>query len=258
MKMKRSMKIVLPLLCVCFVTVCTVCAQDTKDKEPESQIEKDIQTAKDLIKQPLAGYAGLSFTTGNPQHGSFQEFSENNSFGFGLKGGYYFNPLPLTVGMNVDFLFFGGETKRLPRTVLGLKVNDTIETSTTMVPILFHTRFQPQITHFLFPYIEVSGGASIYSSNSELRPYGNSRISNSETDIIWMYGIGAGLQFRLVDFVELPSSHSALLLDIYARYLFGEQQSLSKAKIIDDKSEFVSSSVKTDILSIGIGVSWMF
>lgn len=160
--------------------------------------------------------------------------------------------------MNVDFLFFGGDEKTLPRTILGLRVNDTLETSTTMVPILFHTRFQPQITHFLFPYIEVSGGASIYSSNSELRPYGNSRISNSETDIIWMYGIGAGLQFRLVDFVELPSSHSALLLDIYARYLFGEQQSLSKAKIIDDKSEFVSSSVKTDILSIGIGVSWMF
>ncbi len=252
------MKHILTLFSFFLCISLSVLAQSLENDVQKSQTDKDIQAAKDLIKQPLAGYAGLSFTTGNPQHGSFQEFSENNSFGFGLKGGYYFNPIPLTVGMNVDFLFFGGETKKLPRTVLGLKVNDTIETSTTMVPILFHSRFQPQITHFLFPYIEVSGGASIYSSNSELRPYGNSRISNSETDIIWMYGIGAGLQFRLVDFVELPSSHSALLLDIYARYLFGEQQSLSKAKIIDDKSEFVSSSVKTDILSIGIGVSWMF
>jgi hypothetical protein len=252
------MKHILTLFSFFLCISLSVLAQSLENDVQKSQTDKDIQAAKDLIKQPLAGYAGLSFTTGNPQHGSFQEFSENNSFGFGLKGGYYFNPIPLTVGMNVDFLFFGGDEKTLPRTILGLRVNDTLETSTTMVPILFHTRFQPQITHFLFPYIEVSGGASIYSSNSELRPYGNSRISNSETDIIWMYGIGAGLQFRLVDFVELPSSHSALLLDIYARYLFGEQQSLSKAKIIDDKSEFVSSSVKTDILSIGIGVSWMF
>ncbi|HRE57018.1 MAG TPA: outer membrane beta-barrel protein [Candidatus Kapabacteria bacterium] len=252
------MKHILTLFSFFLCISLSVLAQSLENDVQKSQTDKDIQAAKDLIKQPLTGYAGLSFTTGNPQHGSFQEFSENNSFGFGLKGGYYFNPIPLTVGMNVDFLFFGGDEKTLPRTILGLRVNDTLETSTTMVPILFHTRFQPQITHFLFPYIEVSGGASIYSSNSELRPYGNSRISNSETDIIWMYGIGAGLQFRLVDFVELPSSHSALLLDIYARYLFGEQQSLSKAKIIDDKSEFVSSSVKTDILSIGIGVSWMF
>lgn len=252
------MKHILTLFSFFLCISLSVLAQSLENDVQKSQTDKDIQAAKDLIKQPLAGYAGLSFTTGNPQHGSFQEFSENNSFGFGLKGGYYFNPIPLTVGMNVDFLFFGGDEKTLPRTILGLRVNDTLETSTTMVPILFHTRFQPQITHFLFPYIEVSGGASIYSSNSELRPYGNSRISNSETDIIWMYGIGAGLQFRLVDFVELPSSHSALLLDIYARYLLGEQQSLSKAKIIDDKSEFVSSSVKTDILSIGIGVSWMF
>lgn len=252
------MKHILTLFSFFLCISLSVLAQSLENDVQKSQTDKDIQAAKDLIKQPLAGYAGLSFTTGNPQHGSFQEFSENNSFGFGLKGGYYFNPIPLTVGMNVDFLFFGGDEKTLPRTILGLRVNDTLETSTTMVPILFHTRFQPQITHFLFPYIEVSGGASIYSSSSELRQYGNSRVSNSETDIIWMYGIGAGLQFRLVDFVELPSSHSALLLDIYARYLFGEQQSLSKAKIIDDKSEFVSSSVKTDILSIGIGVSWMF
>ena len=252
------MKHILTLFSFFLCISLSVLAQSLENDVQKNQTEKDIQAAKDLIKQPLAGYAGLSFTTGNPQHGSFQEFSENNSFGFGLKGGYYFNPIPLTVGMNVDFLFFGGDEKTLPRTILGLRVNDTLETSTTMVPILFHTRFQPQITHFLFPYIEVSGGASIYSSSSELRPYGNSRVSNSETDIIWMYGIGAGLQFRLVDFVELPSSHSALLLDIYARYLLGEQQSLSKAKIIDDKSEFVSSSVKTDILSIGIGVSWMF
>lgn len=252
------MKHILTLFSFFLCISLSVLAQSLENDVQKSQTDKDIQAAKDLIKQPLAGYAGLSFTTGNPQHGSFQEFSENNSFGFGLKGGYYFNPIPLTVGMNVDFLFFGGDEKTLPRTILGLRVNDTLETSTTMVPILFHTRFQPQITHFLFPYIEVSGGASIYSSSSELRQYGNSRVSNSETDIIWMYGIGAGLQFRLVDFVELLSSHSALLLDIYARYLLGEQQSLSKAKIIDDKSEFVSSSVKTDILSIGIGVSWMF
>ncbi|MBK7986904.1 MAG: outer membrane beta-barrel protein [Ignavibacteria bacterium] len=252
------MKHILTLFSFFLCISLSVLAQSLENDVQKSQTDKDIQAAKDLIKQPLAGYAGLSFTTGNPQHGSFQEFSENNSFGFGLKGGYYFNPIPLTVGMNVDFLFFGGDEKTLPRTILGLRVNDTLETSTTMVPILFHTRFQPQITHFLFPYIEVSGGASIYSSSSELRQYGNSRVSNSETDIIWMYGIGAGLQFRLVDFVELPSSHSALLLDIYVRYLLGEQQSLSKAKIIDDKSEFVSSSVKTDILSIGIGVSWMF
>lgn len=256
--MKHSMKIVLTLSSVFFVTVFTLSAQNIKDKEPENQTEKDIQAAKELIQKPLHGYGSILFINGNPQDGYFQELLGNNSYGFSIKGGYYFNPIPLTVGMNVDFLFFGGETLRLPRTVLGLTVNDTLETSTTMIPILFHTRFQPQITHFLFPYVELTAGANIYTSTAEVKPYGNPRVSISQTELYWNYGIGTGLQIRLVDFVELPSTHSALLLDIYARYLFGKETYLSKAKIEDVSTTFDWAIVNADIFSAGIGITWMF
>lgn len=256
--MKPNMKIILILLSIFFVTEFTICAQETKDKDAENQIEKDIQTARELIQKPLHGYGSILFINGNPQDGCFQELLGNNAYGFSIKGGYYFNPVPITLGLNVDVLFYGGERQMLPRTVLGLKVNDTLETSTTMVPILFHTRFQPQITHFLFPYIELTGGANIYTSTAEIKPYGNPHVSNSQTELFWNYGIGTGLQIRLVDFVELPSTHTALLLDIYARYLFGEEKSLPKANIEDSKTTFVSKLVHTDILSVGIGVTWMF
>lgn len=252
------MKTLLILSSIYFVTVCTICAQDTKHKEPENETEKDIRAAKELIEKPLHGYGSILFINGNPQDGYFQGLLGNNAHGFSIKGGYYFNPVPITLGLNVDVLFYGGDRQMLPRTVLGLKVNDTLETSTTMVPILFHTRLQPQITHYLFPYVELTAGANIYSSSFELKPYGNPHVSMSHTELVWNYGIGTGLQIRLVDFVELPSTHTALLLDIYARYLYGEEKYLSKANIEDASTKFDWAIVHADILSVGIGVTWMF
>ena len=255
---KHPMKIVSYFISIIYISLLSIQAQDNEIKESESQAEKDIQAARELIQKPLHGYGSILFINGNPQDGYFQELLGNNAYGFSIKGGYYFNPVPITLGLNVDVLFYGGEQEMLPRTVLGIKVNDTLETSTTMVPILFHTRFQPQMTHFLFPYIELTGGANVYTSTAEIKPYGNPHVSNSQTELFWNYGIGTGLQIRLVDFVELPSTHTALLLDIYARYLFGEEKSLPKANIEDSKTTFVSKLVHTDILSVGIGVTWMF
>lgn len=221
--------------------------------------EQDVNDAKELIKKPLNGFGGISFAIGNPQKGSFQQSIGNNSFGFSLHGGYFFDPVPITVGAEVDFLFFGGDKKYLPRTVLGVGVKDTLETSTTMIPILLTTRFQHKIGHYVIPYIELSGGANFYSSSTELKTYPANKISNSESSVLWMYGLGIGTQIRLVDFVELPSEHSALFFDIRFRYLFGNEQTLQKASINENnEAKFTSFTAVTDMLTTHIGITWMF
>lgn len=214
---------------------------------------------KELIRKPLNGFAGISFIIGNPQKGEFQQSLGNNSLGFSICGGYYFDPIPVTLGAEVDFLFFGGEEKILPRKISGFNIQDTLKTSTTMIPVLLTTRLQPKIGHHVMPYLELCGGVSFYSSTSELKNYPNQSLSNSESAGIWMYGVGIGTQIRLVDFVELPSTHSALLLDIRARYLFGSEKTLKKASINNNnEAEFSSFTAGTDILTTYFGVTWLF
>lgn len=60
------MKHILTLFSFFLCISLSVLAQSLENDVQKSQTDKDIQAAKDLIKQPLAGYAGLSFTTGNP------------------------------------------------------------------------------------------------------------------------------------------------------------------------------------------------
>ena len=248
-----KLSLILALL-VAFYTTPSLAQKQTTEESNELSSE-----VKELIRKPLNVFAGVSFIIGNPQKGEFQQSIGNNSFGFSLCGGYYFDPVPITVGAEVDFLFFGGDKKYLPRTILGFRVQDTLNTSTTMIPVLLTTRLQPKLGHHVMPYLELCGGVNFYSSSSELKSYPNQSLSNSESAGIWMYGVGIGTQVRLVDFVELPTTHSALLLDLRVRYLFGSEKTLKKASINNNnEAVFSSFTAGTDILTTYIGVTWLF
>lgn len=185
-------------------------------------------------------------------------------YGVGAEGGYYFDPIPLAVGVELGLLFNGADSKTLGGSNL-FSTTYEISSSNIQVPILTHVRFQPNIDSWLFPYAEAVGGFTIYSSTVTLKTIrlgDTTSTSEGDGDVCWNYGIGAGLALKVSDIITLPNTLQRTLFDIRIRYLMGTATTIRNARL--DEGNGLGYSIvpeevsKPEVVTFRIGLIFQF
>lgn len=212
-----------------------------------------------LKQKPLPGFFGITFTNAVPQ-GEFMSNLFKTGLGFSVYGGYNAAPLPLAVGLEGDFLFFGGDTRYYDQRndrgwIIG---HDTVDTQSMIIPIVAFARIQPN-TGFIFPFIEAFAGVNLFSTTANYKPYWGEEDSKDKFSASFTYGLGAGVSIKLVDFITLPNQRTTLNIDFKMKYAFGTNAEYSKVRILDDSTpEFKTYESETDMILTTIGVSFNF
>lgn len=148
-------------------------------------------------------------------------------YGFAAQFAYYMDPVPVVIGGELGVHFFGARERQFgPYGGDPLRTRLELSTQNYTLPILAYVRFQPNISAWVFPYVEALGGTTIYSSVLTVRQIrGNGdttgRNTESEGGANWTYGIGTGIAIKFADMIELPNALQRFLLDIRLRYLWG-------------------------------------
>ncbi|MCX6140876.1 MAG: outer membrane beta-barrel protein [Candidatus Kapabacteria bacterium] len=166
----------------------------------------------------------------------------NVGYGFSLNGGYYFDPVPVVVGGEFSMHFFGMSERSFKTSTLFDNRVDLSAQSFT-IPILAFVRVQPNIATWVFPYAELVGGTTVYSSvyTAKRRESGTEVQSNSESEggANWTYGVGAGFLFKIADIINLPNSLQRTLIDFRMRYLWGTSVDIPRIEILGDQTYVV-------------------
>lgn len=187
------------------------------------------QAMIDRIKQnSLPAQFGLYYSQSIPQSSLRAAYDSlggpNVGYGFALNGGYNFDPIPLVVGGEFAMHFFGTRERTFGSSSL---FSDRVELSTQnfTIPILAFARLQGNIATWVYPYVEVVGGATIYSSVLTAKKYKDGEEIPSETEseggANLTYGVGAGFAVKIADVITLPNSLQRTLIDVRMRYLWG-------------------------------------
>lgn len=203
-----------------------------------------------IKNQSLNTIAGIGFMVNNPQGvlaDSMRKLNLNHTgFGLNLYAGYYMDPIPVAFMGEVGFSFHGIESKRVffPRIVL----RDTVdyETSSFNIPFNASVRLQPNIATWVYPYVEVVGGASVFSSTYSIVVNPNSENrSDSESDasIAWQYGVGAGVSVKVADLIGLPNNLQRILIDTRMRYLWSTSLEITRFDLQPDGSYVANKAV---------------
>lgn len=166
----------------------------------------------------------------------------NVGYGFALNGGYYFDPVPIVVGGEFAMHFFGSSDRSFKTsTLFDNRVDLTVQNLT--IPILAFVRVQPNIATWVFPYAELVGGTTVYSSVYTATRFesGSEVQSNSETEggANWTYGVGTGFLFKIADIINLPNSLQRTLIDFRMRYLWGSSVDVPRIEILGDQTYVV-------------------
>lgn len=227
-------------------------ADDKLNDEEQRIVEK-------LKNKPLNGFFGFSFTNAVPQ-GEFFDSLKNSAQGFSVYGGYDMDPVPVVFGGELDFLFFGGDTRIFKYGPSNWSVyRDTVTTSSTMIPLNVFMKLQPNIGNFVYPYVEAVAGVNFMTVSAEYKSYYGDKDSKNRFSLAFNYGFGAGLMVKLVDFIQLPNSFSQMCLDIKMRYLKGSKADYATVKIKDDTSaEFTDFNTQTDMVLFLFGLTFRF
>lgn len=211
----------------------------------------DEQIAR-IKAQPLNVIAGLGFMVGNPQGAlsdSMQKLNLNHSgLGFNLYAGYYMDPIPVAFTGEVSFLFHGTEEKRVIVPRLGL-FRDTIDYSTSSfnLPLNVAARIQPNIATWVYPFIELVGGATFFNSTYSVDHYNelqSAHESESDASIAWQYGVGAGVSVKIADYIGLPNALQRMLIETRMRYLWSTPLEITRFDLQEDGSY---KSVKAEV-----------
>lgn len=223
----------------------------------DKPLEEQLRRIKEI---PLSGFFGISATNSVPQD-QFQNYLNKSGFGLSLFGGYYADPIPFAAGFNADLIFFGGETKRFKyQRPGGWGIGeDTVTTTSLIVPLSVFVRIKPIFFNTFLPYLEGFAGFTILNVSADYKPYWGQSDSKNRTSFAFHYGASAGLMIEMVDFIDLPSSHRTMCLDIRLRYIKGNEADYATAKIKDDTSvEFNDFRSKTSMLLLLLGLTFRF
>lgn len=237
--------------------VLPVAAQQTSESEAE--------LVKRIKAQPQNGFFGINLSFTRPQ-GDFRRALEGVGktgpvLGFAIEGGYHFDPAPVAAGLSVDVLFNGSKEKTFNYYgSYGRTFRDTVNASNTMFPILVFFRFQPDVVRIFEPYAEVLAGITVLTASNTFKTNFGSNSTNSEVSAAWNYGFGAGLNIRLVDFIELPNVNRSLHLAVNARYIPGGTVNYMVANYDDVQDRVIMNEIrsKTDMFYFRAGVIWRF
>jgi hypothetical protein len=191
----------------------------------------DDATLERIKQQPLNWQYGLMYSQSISQS-SLREAYDSLSlpvvgYGFAAQFAYYMDPIPVVVGGELGVHFFGARERQFgPYAGDPLRTRLELSTQNYTLPILAYVRFQPNISNWVFPYVEALGGTTIYSSVLTVRQIrGNrdttGRNTESEGGANWTYGLGTGVAVKIADMIELPNTLQRFLLDVRLRYLWG-------------------------------------
>ncbi len=228
------------------------------DDQNKSLSEKD--RVEYLKNMPLHGFFGISFSNSVPQK-EYMDNLKTSGPGFGLYGGYRMDPIPVTFGGGVDFHFFGSETRYFENKINDWTFSkDTLSTTNLSVPISIFARLEPNLMTYVFPYLELGAGFTLLSASADYKSayFGDAEDKN-EFSAYTHYFVGAGVMFKMVDFVMLPNKNTRMLLDIKFKYLSGGETDYYTAKPQPDRSvKFDKFHSKIDQILFNLGLVFHF
>ncbi|MFC2130623.1 outer membrane beta-barrel protein [Bacteroidota bacterium] len=244
----------LTVLVTVFSVVCLNAQNDDLSKNEQELVEK-------LKNKPLNGFFGITFTNCVPQ-GEFYDNLKKSGQGFSVFGGYQMDQIPVAFGLEGDIMFFGGDERHFPvydKDTGWRKYTDTVETQSMMVPINVFARLQPNIINLFYPYLEGIVGINLLSVSADYRSQYWDDDSKDKFDVAFNYGFGAGIMVKLVDFIQLPNSHSQMLFNVGMRLLKGTKADYATVKIKDSgEPDFNDFSTQTDLILFLAGITFRF
>jgi len=213
-----------------------------------------------LKNMPLNGFFGISFSNSVPQK-EYMDNLQTSGPGFGLYGGYRMDPIPVTFGASFDMHFFGSETKYFENRINDWTFSkDTLTTSNLSMPFSVFARLEPNLMTYVFPYIELGAGFTLLNASADYKSffYGDAE-DKDEFNAYLHYYFGAGIMFKMVDFVMLPNNNTRMLLDIRFKYLSGNETDYYTAKAQPDRSvKFDKFHSKIDQILFNLGLVFHF
>jgi len=220
----------------------------------------ELRAIEELKQKPLHGLFGISFTNSVPQN-DFYSNMKHSGPGLSLYGGYTFAPVPVTIGLQSDLLFYGSYTKYYThRNPAGwVYARDTVSFTNLVIPITAFVQFRPSVSDIVFPYMEAFAGVTMISASADFKTVGYEDTKN-EFNATLNYGLGVGTMVKLVDFITLPNFRSCMLLDMKARYMRGRNTNYFIVERInqDSSPEFKKSESKTDMVTFQVGLVFEF
>lgn len=218
-----------------------------------------LAAAVELTAHAQTYQLGFDFTTFVPR-GEFEENISNN--GYGGSGRFLVNlwGTPLYAGVDAGFVNYGSEGRRVPLLPTIPEVRLDVVTDNNVVLAHFVLRAQPRHGS-VRPYGDALIGLKHLYTSTTVRADDVEDPIASETnlsDTVLSYGVGGGLQVRVVKF---GGGGPDLTVDGGVRYLWGsEARYLAKGSIqrVDGVPIFDILSSRTDALTIHIGVTFHF
>lgn len=205
--------------------------------------------------------AGGNLTIGLP----VGEFGENvDRIASGLSGYAVFGlgEMPLGVGGSFGFLTQGSE--RIGRMQIGPYVGDMV-TRNKVLTVHGLVRFQGAGDGFA-PYADLLVGFRRFYTTTEIRiGFDVPDIDMDADEWVLSYGVGGGLSYRVYESVgngESDSGGHSLCVDGGVRYLLGSEADeivdIDSVTVIDGRIGFNTISSRTEMVTIHVGISFLF
>jgi hypothetical protein len=247
----------------------TTSSANTEDMVQDSTLSQQEQEIIAVLRaQPRRWFVGIALINGVPT-GEFKQvmdsIGKSSFWGVQLHGGYAFDPVPVAVGMNIDFLFAGSTTRTWSRGNFPFRTFDTVTVTNLVLPISLFARIQPTLTPIpgwsVRPYFEGFAGLTVLTSTiSFVTDTPTSRQSSSDNDASapLHYGLSSGIQIQLAESITLPTSRTLVMLDIRGRYVAGASTNYRMVSWNDainaPQSTYLRSATGMTIWSAGITV----
>lgn len=205
-----------------------------------------------LFTGSLSAQLGVNLTLAFPQG----EFKNNvDRIGFGGSGEISFSPIPLApyaFGLNVSFVNYGNETRRVPLSTTIPDLTVDVNRSNNIIGGQAFLRLLVPTGPFR-PYVDILGGVNYLYTQTTLteRFSGDEKITDTNiSDWAFTYGAGAGMMFLL-------SAENELFLDLKVRYLKGtaaEYLSEGDVQIVNGNVVYNTRKSQTDLVTVHIGI----
>jgi hypothetical protein len=209
--------------------------------------------------QAQEGEFAVNFQLGLPQ-GPFQD--QLDEIGFGIQGmaGYHIPFTPVMLGLDAGFLSFATDRRSEPLspTIPDVRVN--VENSYNMAHFHFVSRISGR-NYYFRPYVEGLVGFNYLYTQSTVRSRGSQQEVFTDTnfdDFAFSYGIGAGMRFLVWDGSAVGQGR--VYINTHVRYVIGgEAEYILPGSLTTSNGSvnFETSSSRTDLLSFGLGVSFV-
>ncbi len=221
-----------------------------------------------LLSSALYGQIGMQAGMGIAVGVPMNEFADQVNTGGGFGGEFLYAPgnSYFGVGLGLDFLIYGSETRKEPfsTTIPDVTVDVTTTNSIFLGYLLLRVQakegpIQPYADG-LFGFDYLSTETSINNDDWDGWYDGYDRIASTTNfdDAAMSYGFGGGCKFRVW---ESSTEATEVFVDVQGRYLRGgEAEYLKKGSIHRDNGKLIFdvSKSKTDLLFFKVGASVQF